>query len=135
MILEFYFRILTLLFWASLLFNWIFIPNTTINHYIFNIYFVLSLVYIVLSTLNRLKHNFNTKDKINFYYKSISIIVFVISIMYFLLYSNSIKLLFVKTFLVFLYFFISCKKVKSKDEEGVVGILSSILIFVFATYY
>ncbi len=55
--------------------------------------------------------------------------------MYFLLYSNSIKLLLIKTFIIFLYFYISFKKVNLKDEEGVVGIIGSILIFVFATYY
>lgn len=135
MILEFYFRILTLLFWTSLLFNWIFIPNLKINRYIVIIYFIFSLIYIILLTLNKFKHKINTKDKINFYYKFICIVAFVVSILYFLLYSNSIKLLIIKTLIVFLYFYISCQMLKSKDEEGVVGIISSILIFIFATYY
>ena len=55
--------------------------------------------------------------------------------MYFLLYSNSINLLLIKTIINFMYFYISCKKVNMKDEEGVVGIIGSILIFAFATYY
>ena len=90
MILEFYFRILTVLFWSTLLLNWIFIPNTTINHYIFNTYFVLSIIYIVLSILDKIKRNSDKKEKVNFFYRFISIITFVISMMYFLLYSNSI---------------------------------------------
>ena len=129
MILEFYFRILTVLFWSTLLLNWIFIPNTTINHYIFNTYFVLSIIYIVLSILDKIKRNSDKKEKVNFFYRFISIM------MYFLLYSNSINLLLIKTIINFMYFYISCKKVNMKDEEGVVGIIGSILIFVFATYY
>jgi len=141
MILEFYFRILTVLFWSTLLLNWIFIPNTTINHYIFNTYFVLSIIYIVLSILDKIKRNVTAnvsndkKEKVNFFYRFISIITFVISMMYFLLYSNSINLLLIKTIINFMYFYISCKKVNMKDEEGVVGIIGSILIFAFATYY
>lgn len=135
MILEFYFRILTVLFWSTLLLNWIFIPNTTINHYIFNTYFVLSIIYIVLSILDKIKRNSDKKEKVNFFYRFISIITFVISMMYFLLYSNSINLLLIKTIINFMYFYISCKEVNMKDEEGVVGIIGSILIFVFATYY
>lgn len=135
MILEFYFRFLTVLFWSTLLFNWIFIPNPTINNYIFNIYFVLSIIYMILSILDEINYNPDKKEKVNFFYRFISIITFVISMMYFLLYSNSINLLLIKTIINFLYFYISCKKVNLKDEEGVVGIIGSILIFVFATYY
>ena len=136
MILEFYFRTLTVLFWITLLFNWIFIPNPNINYYIFNTYFVLSLIYIILSIMDKIKHKcIDIKEKVDFYYRSISIITFVISMMYFLLYSNSIKLLLIKTFIIFFYFYISFKKVNLKDEEGVVGIIGSILIFVFAAYY
>lgn len=135
MILEFYFRILTVLFWSTLLLNWIFIPNTTINHYIFNTYFVLSIIYIVLSILDKIKRNSDKKEKVNFFYRFISIITFVVSMMYFLLYSNSINLLLIKTIINFMYFYISCTKVNMKDEEGVVGIIGSILIFAFATYY
>ena len=135
-ILEFYFRTLTVLFWITLLFNWVFIPNPIINYYVFNTYFVLSIIYITLAIINKIKHkSIEIRDKVDFYYKLISIITFVISMMYFLLYSNSIKLLLIKTFIIFLYFYISFKKVNLKDEEGVVGIIGSILIFVFATYY
>ena len=135
-ILEFYFRTLTVLFWITLLFNWVFIPNPIINYYVFNTYFVLSIIYITLAIINKIKQkSTKIRDKVDFYYKLISIITFVISMMYFLLYSNSIKLLLIKTFIIFLYFYISFKKVNLKDEEGVVGIIGSILIFVFATYY
>ena len=93
-ILEFYFRTLTVLFWITLLFNWVFIPNPIINYYVFNTYFVLSIIYITLAIINKIKHkSTEIRDKVDFYYKLISIITFVISMMYFLLYSNSIKLL------------------------------------------
>ncbi|WP_418775815.1 hypothetical protein, partial [Intestinibacter bartlettii] len=94
-----------------------------------------SIIYIVLSILDKIKRNSDKKEKVNFFYRFISIITFVISMMYFLLYSNSINLLLIKTIINFMYFYISCKKVNMKDEEGVVGIIGSILIFAFATYY
>ncbi len=55
-ILEFYFRTLTVLFWITLLFNWVFIPNPIINYYVFNTYFVLSIIYITLAIINKIKH-------------------------------------------------------------------------------
>ena len=133
-ILEFYFRFLTVLFWGILLFNWIFIPNNTVNRYILNIYLILSLVYLILLYINNIKYIH--KNYIDFLYRFISIVTFIVSGAYFLLFSNNIKLLLAKSVINLMYFYISCKKVSiSKDEEGVVGIIASILIFTFATCY
>lgn len=133
-ILEIYFRILTILFWSILLYNWIFIPNTTIDTYIFFSYLILSTVYLILFTIMEFKNS--NIDRINYFYKFISTVIFAISILYFLLFSNNINLFIIKSLVNLLYFYISCKKVfKSKDEEGVVGIIGSLLIFIFATYY
>ena len=131
-ILEFYFRFLTILFWGFLLLNWIFIPNNTVNRYILNIYLILSLVYLILLYINNIKYIH--KNYIDFLYRFISIVTFIVSGAYFLLFSNNIKLLLTKSVINLMYFYISCKKVSiSKDEEGVVGIIASILIFTFAT--
>ena len=133
-ILEFYFRFLTILFWGFLLLNWIFIPNNTVNRYILNIYLILSLVYLILLYINNIKYIH--KNYIDFLYIFISIVTFIVSGAYFLLFSNNIKLLLTKSVINLMYFYISCKKVSiSKDEEGVVGIIASILIFTFATCY
>lgn len=133
-ILEIYFRILTILFWSILLYNWIFIPNTTIDTYIFFSYLILSTVYLILFTIMEFKNS--NIDRINYFYKFISTVIFAVSILYFLLFSNNINLFIIKSLVNLLYFYISCKKVfKSKDEEGVVGIIGSLLIFIFATYY
>lgn len=133
-ILEFYFRFLTILFWGFLLLNWIFIPNNTVNRYILNIYLILSLVYLILLYINNIKYIH--KNYIDFLYRFISIVTFIVSGAYFLLFSNNIKLLLAKSVINLMYFYISCKKVSiSKDEEGVVGIIASILIFTFATCY
>ncbi len=133
-ILEFYFRFLTILFWGFLLLNWIFIPNNTVNRYILNIYLILSLVYLILLYINNIKYIH--KNYIDFLYRFISIVTFIVSGAYFLLFSNNIKLLLTKSVINLMYFYISCKKVSiSKDEEGVVGIIASILIFTFATCY
>ena len=126
-ILEFYFRFLTILFWGFLLLNWIFIPNNTVNRYILNIY-------LILLYINNIKYIH--KNYIDFLYRFISIVTFIVSGAYFLLFSNNIKLLLTKSVINLMYFYISCKKVSiSKDEEGVVGIIASILIFTFATCY
>ncbi|MGM9534345.1 MAG: hypothetical protein ACI3VR_03795 [Intestinibacter sp.] len=133
-ILELYFRILTVSFWGILLFNWVFIPNNAINHCIFNIYFLFSLVYLLFLIADNIK--LSRGNNIDFLYKFISTATFIVSEFYFLLFSNNIKLLLVKSLVNSLYFYISCKKVStSKDEEGVVGIIASILIFIFATCY
>ena len=133
-ILEFYFRFLTILFWGFLLLNWIFIPNNTVNRYILNIYLILSLVYLILLYINNIKYIH--KNYIDFLYRFISIVTFIVSGAYFLLFSTNIKLLLTKSVINLMYFYISCKKVSiSKDEEGVVGIIASILIFTFATCY
>lgn len=133
-ILEFYFRFLTILFWGFLLLNWIFIPNNTVNRYILNIYLIFSLVYLILLYINNIKYIH--KNYIDFLYRFISIVTFIVSGAYFLLFSNNIKLLLAKSVINLMYFYISCKKVSiSKDEEGVVGIIASILIFTFATCY
>ena len=133
-ILEFYFRFLTILFWGFLLLNWIFIPNNTVNRYILNIYLIFSLVYLILLYINNIKYIH--KNYIDFLYRFISIVTFIVSGAYFLLFSNNIKLLLTKSVINLMYFYISCKKVSiSKDEEGVVGIIASILIFTFATCY
>ena len=133
-ILEIYFRILTILFWSILLYNWIFIPNTAIDTYIFFSYLILSTVYLILFTIMEFKNS--NIDRINYFYKFISTVIFAVSILYFLLFSNNINLFIIKSLVNLLYFYISCKKVfKSKDEEGVVGIIGSLLIFIFATYY
>ena len=133
-ILEFYFRFLTILFWGFLLLNWIFIPNNTVNRYILNIYLIFSLVYLILLYINNIKYIH--KNYIDFLYRFISIVTFIVSGAYFLLFSNNIKLLLAKSVINLMYFYISCKKVSiSKDEEGVVGRIASILIFTFATCY
>ena len=133
-VLEIYFRILTILFWSILLYNWIFIPNSSVDNYIFHTYSTLSIVYLILLTINKIKYT--NLDSIGFFYKFISILIFAISVLYFLLFSNNIILLLIKSLINLLYLYISCKKVfKSKDEEGVVGIIGSLLIFVFASYY
>ena len=138
---EFYFRTLTVLFWSILLCNWIFIPNQTVNLYISNIYLILSLIYLALFIKSKTKNGFSrtnylNKDYIDFFYNFISIIAFVVSMMYFLLYSNNIKLFLIKSLVIFMYLYISFQKVlKSKDENGVVGIISALLIFAFATCY
>ncbi|MGN1032827.1 MAG: hypothetical protein ACI4PU_05140, partial [Intestinibacter sp.] len=93
-----------------------------------------SSVYLLLLTVDNMKST--DKDQIDFLYRFISIATFIISEIYFLLFSNNIKLLLTKSLINSIYFYISCKKVfTSKDENGVVGIIASILIFIFATCY
>ena len=135
-ILEFLFRGLTILFWFIFLYNWILIPHININLYIFIFYTVIALFYLVIFSIDKIQDNSFKKRDIDFLYRFISISTFIVYLLSILLFSNSLKILFLKFILTLIYFYISYKKAfKLKQEEGLVGIISSILLFTFDIYY
>lgn len=135
-ILEFLFRGLTILFWFIFLYNWILIPHININLYIFIFYTVIALFYLVIFSIDKIQDNSFKERDIDFLYRFISISTFIVYLLSILLFSNSLKILFLKFILTLIYFYISYKKAfKLKQEEGLVGIISSILLFTFDIYY
>ena len=135
-ILEFLFRGLTILFWFIFLYNWILIPHININLYIFIFYTVIALFYLVIFSIDKIQDNSFKERDIDFLYRFISISTFIVYLLSILLFSNNLKILFLKFILTLIYFYISYKKAfKLKQEEGLVGVISSILLFTFDIYY
>lgn len=135
-ILEYLFRTITILFWIIILYNWIFIPIININLYIFIFYTIISSLYLLFISIHKIKYNFSKNLDIDFLYNFTSISVFIIYLCSLLVYSNSLNILFLKFLTILIYFYISYKRTfKFKKEDGLVGIISSILLFTFDVYY
>ncbi len=131
--LENYFRVLTLLFWPIILYKWIAISIRSIELTLFNLFSSLSLVYIVLLIFNYKKNNIS---KITIYYRISTLIAFFTTLLSFLLFTKSYFYLYLKIFFVLIYFYCSCIKVyKYKMDEGIVGILASLLLIVITLLY
>ncbi len=134
LIFEKYFRFLTLLFWPIICYKWIFIQNKYIEYILFSIYTFCGLVYIIAIIL------YYTKEKklrdINLWYRLSTSTSYILTLSNFLLFPTNITLLYLKFISIFVYFYFSCKMVfKFKNEEGVVGIISSLLLISIAIFY
>jgi len=131
---EYYFRLLTLLFWPIICYKWIFIQNITIESILFIIYSFIASIFIVLIILNFIinKDIFN----INLYYRVSTIISYILTLCSFLLYPTNIPILLFKFISIIIYFYFSSKIVfKFNNEEGVVGMISSLLLIAIAICY
>lgn len=122
-----YFKILVLLFWPIIWFKWVFLATYKISYTLFLIYLVLAGIYILLFTYSfilKKKH-----DKIVYVYRISTLVTFIFTLPSFLLYPKSLILLTIKLIFIGIYFYISCVKVyKYHMDEGVVGILSALLL-------
>lgn len=132
--LEVGFRILTLIFWPIIIYTWIFIPNIYIEKICFLIFTILSITYI--ASIFILQYRYKFLDNIIIYYKVSTLICFILALATFLLYPTNITLMWLKLLSIFIYFYISLKNVNNyKIEECVVGVISSILLFVITICY
>lgn len=134
LIFEKYFRFLTLLFWPIICYKWIFIQNKYIEYILFSIYTFVGLIYIIAIIL------YYTKEKklgnINLWYRLSTSTSYILTLSNFLLFPTNITLLYLKFISIFVYFYFSCNMVfKLKNEEGVVGIISSLLLIAIAIFY
>lgn len=131
---EMYFRVLTLLFWAIIIYNWIFLNNIYIEKNAFLCFTVLSMLYIVLIVISQTKNKF--LDNIIIYYRIATLISYILTLPSFLLYPTDIKLMILKLISIFIYLYISCKNaITYKIEECVVGIISAILLLALNICY
>ncbi|WP_455538289.1 hypothetical protein [Terrisporobacter sp.] len=132
--LEMGFRGLTLLFWPIIIFKWIFISNIYIEVNAFLAFSILAISYMIIITILQIKNK--VFEKIVIYYRIITLISFILTLAAFLLYPTNIILMFVKILTIFIYFYISSKGVYTyKNEEYVVGMISSILLFAISICY
>lgn len=131
---EKYFRFLTLLFWPIVCYKLIFIQNSYIEYTLFSFYTLIGLTYMILIIFYYIK--LNNLRNINLYYKISTLTSYILTLSNFLLFPTNLTLLYLKFISIFAYFYFSCKMVfKIKNEEGVVGIISGILLIVIAIFY
>lgn len=131
---EMSFRVLTLIFWPIIIYKWIFIPNIYLERSSFLIFSILAIIYILSISILQIKYKFS--DNIVIYYRVSTLISFILTLASFLLYPTNITLMWLKLLSIFIYFYISSKNVYShKIQECVVGMISSILLFVISICY
>lgn len=131
---EYYFRFLTLLFWPIICYKWIFIQNYKIEYVLCLIYSILGIAFIVLSFGKYILKK--DLESVYFCYRIITITSYILTLTSFLLFPTNITLLYSKLLSIVIYFYFSCNVVyKLKNEEGVVGIISSLLLFSIAVCY
>lgn len=132
--LDLYFKFLILTFWPIIWFKWQLFPTLTTSLILFLIYTVLVLIYIAMFL--HYEFSFKASPKVVIAYKISMIVAFVFTIVSFLLFPTNGTFLFLKIMFALILLYISYLEVyKYKIEEGVVGILSSLLIIVFALFY
>lgn len=132
--LEMGFRVLTLLFWPIIIYKWIFISNVYIERNAFFIFGIFSILYMIIIGILQIKNKIF--HKIVIYYRFTTLISFILTLATFLLYPTNITLMLLKIFSIFVYFYISFKGVyKYKNEEYVVGMISSILLLAISICY
>lgn len=131
---EMYFRVLTILFWTTIIYSWIFISNIQIENNTFLIFSTLAILYIILICISQIKINF--LDNIVMYYRLSTLISYIITLASFLLYPTNLTLMFFRVISIFIYFYISLRNsVTYKLEECVVGVISSILLLFLCICY
>lgn len=131
---EYYFRFLTLFFWPIIFYKIIFIQNYTLEYILFYSYTFTGVIYIALLIFYFM--NIKKLRNINLYYRLSTICSYILTLSTFLLFPTNIALLYLKFIFIIIYFYFSCKMVfKFKNEEGVVGIISSLLLMLIAISY
>lgn len=132
-LLDNFFRVLTLFFWSIVWYKWVAISIEYIELTLCSLFSLLSLLYIILISLSYKK---NTISKIDLLYKISTLIAFISTLFSFVLFSKSYFYLYLKIFFVLIYFYCSCIKVyKYNKDEGIVGILASLLLIVLTLLY
>ncbi len=129
-----YFKFLVLLFWPIIWYKWTIISTYTIDLTLVVTFCISSIIYFILYLYYCCK---KTKtEKIIVIYRITLLLSFISTLFSFLLYPTSILLLMLKIIFISICFYYSCIKVfKYKLEEGLVGILSCILLLIITFLY
>ena len=129
-----YFKFLALLFWPIMWYKWIVISNGTLENMLFTIYAIVAIVFIILYSVFMIKYKDITQ--IDFFYRISTLLAFIFTLFSFLIYPKSLFILYLKIIFTGIYLYYSIvKTLKFKDDEGVVGIMSSLLLIVITLFY
>lgn len=129
-----YFKFLALLFWPIMWYKWIVISNGTLENMLFTTYAIIAIVFIILYSVSMIKYKDITQ--IDFFYRISTLLAFIFTLFSFLIYPKSLFFLYLKIIFTGIYLYYSIvKTLKFKDDEGVVGIMSSLLLIVITLFY
>lgn len=127
-----YFKFLFLSFWPIIWYELIFVSDPFIKFILVTLYCIVALIYIVLIIFFKN----NNKKSITVYYRISTLIAFIFTLFSLLLFPTSLFFLSLKVIFVFIYLYLSYIKLfKYKIEEGIVGILASLLLLVIIFRY
>ena len=127
-----YFKFLFLSFWPIIGYELIFVSDPFIKFILVTLYCIVTLIYIALIIF--FKDN-NIKS-ITIYYRISTLTAFIFTLFSLLLFPTSLIFLALKVIFVFIYLYLSYIKLfKYKIEEGLVGILASLLLLVIIFRY
>lgn len=133
---EHYFRLLTLCFWPIMWYKWNVISSRKLEYILFLTYSFFALIYLVLFIIRFFKSDLEKRNSMMFYYRASSIVAFIISLFSFVLFPKNIPLFYFKLFSISVYLYFSYREVfKNKNDEGVVGIMSFLLLLALTIFY
>jgi uncharacterized membrane protein len=127
-----YFKFLFLSFWTMVWYELVFVSDTFIKTILVSTYCIATSIYIFFILFIKK----DTIKNITLYYRISILCSFVSTLFSLLLFSTSIFFLITKLIFILICLYFSYTKLfKYKIEEGLVGILSSILLLVITFYY
>lgn len=130
---EYNFRFLFILFWIIIWYKWVVLSNTHIEILLVSSFIILSILYLTLFYILSKKYD---EKNITIYYRTTVIISFIFSLISFVLLPTNLIFLNLKSIFIILCMYASYKMLfKYKIEEGLVGIISSILLLVITFLY
>ncbi len=126
-----YFKFLFLSFWPIIWYELIFVSDPFIKSILVALYCIATLIYIPLIIF--FKDNIKS---ITLYYRISTLNAFIFTLFILLLFPTSLLFLALKVIFVFIYLYLSYTKLfKYKIEEGLVGVLASLLLLVIMFRY
>ena len=129
-LIDNYFKFLFLSFWPIIWYELVFVSDPFIKSTLVTLYCVITLTYILIIMF--FKKNIKSLTQ---YYR-ISTLTAFISTLFSLIYPTNLLFLSFKVIFIFMYLYISYTKLfKYKIEEGLVGILASLLLLVIMFRY
>ena len=127
-----YFKFLFLSFCPIIWYELIFVSDPFIKSILVALYCIATLIYIPLIIF----FNDNNIKSITLYYRISTLTAFIFTLFSLLLFPTSLFFLTLKVIFVFIYLYLSYIKLfKYKIEEGLVGILASLLLLVIMFRY
>lgn len=129
-----YFKVLVLLFWPMIWYKWTIISDYEVDLILVITFCVLSIIFLLVFL--HFYHKHPEVENIVLIYRITMLLAFTSTLFSFILFPKSVSLLLIKMIFIGICFYYSCIKVfKYKMEEGLVGILSCLLLLAITLLY